>query len=533
MSHPLFGPEVRLMLEEEDAAGLRSFCEEVHPATVAETLAEDYSAEEAWRVLSAAPIAEQASIFPYFPIDWQVEMAEGAGRPHLARLIEQMSSDDRATLLRELDDRVVEGVLRLVDEADRRDIAQALQYEEGTVGVLMTPEYAWVPVTLTAAVAVDRLRQQAPNSETIYVIYALDERTRRLVGVISLRDLILAPRSRPVTDIMETNLITLKVTDDRERAADLLKEFDFLALPVVDDDGRLVGIVTHDDIMDVIEEEATEDLQRQAAVGPIAENYLEAAFAEVWRSRALWLSALFVFELSTSWAMAYFEDAIAQMLVLALFVPLCISIGGNSGGQAATLITRALALGHVSPGEWLRVLRHEVVMGAALGVTVGVIGLLAGAMTSEKSRAGEREYEHSVLVRVPPGSAPLLAGLGGEVKLPAGAVVDTPVSQDATLRLPAGASIEGCRTDEPDSYRFPKHTTMSQRPVERVWLGLTLGLAVFFVCLWGTLVGSMLPLAFRRMGMDPAYASGPGVATFVDVTGIVIYFSIAKVLLLG
>jgi magnesium transporter len=461
MSHVLFGPEVRLMLDEDDAAGMKAFCETLHPATVAEALAGDLTVDQVWRFLSHTGIRHQAAIFEYFPIDWQVKMAEGTGRQHMARLIEQMSHDDRADLLRRLMPRVAEGLLRLVDEADRRDIATLVSHKENTAGALMTTDYAWVPAGITATEALDRLRLQAPDRETIYYVFVLDDE-RKLLGVLSLRDLILAPRHALIRDVMDKEPVSVHVGDDPEQVAKELARYDLLAIPVIDDKGRLVGIVTHDDVIDVVVKEATEDVHRLGAVGPITENYLEARFVTVWRKRAVWLAALFVAEMFTFNAMAYFDDEIKAISVLALFVPLCLSTGGNSGSQAATLITRAMALGQVTVGNWFRVLRHELLMGAALGLTLGLIGCARAWLLTP----------HHVLQNETGPPTPLL---------------------DLTL---------------------------------------VIGQAVTAICLWGTLIGSMLPIAFKRLGVDPGIASSPFVATFVDVTGIVIYFSIAKVYLL-
>src|SRR5205823_6941307 len=209
------------------------------------------------------------------------------------------SHDDRADLLLRLPGRVKESLMRLVDEADRRDIATLVQYGENTVGAMMTTDYAWLPGTLTAAEAIDQLRQQAPDRETIYYIYVLAEAARRpdgslaprrLQGVISLRDLILAPRHALIRELMENEVVALRFDEDQEAVARLFARYDFLAVPVVDDQFGLLGIVTHDDVLDVVQQEATEDLQRQAAVGPIIGDYLRAGFVSVWWSRAFWLS---------------------------------------------------------------------------------------------------------------------------------------------------------------------------------------------------------------------------------------------------
>jgi magnesium transporter len=531
MSHPLFGPEVRQMLADDDSEQMRTFCETLHPATTAEVL-DEFPLDQVWRILSHAPIRDQATIFGYFRIEKQVEMAEGAGQPQMARLIEQMSHDDRVDLLRRLTPRVADGLLRLVDEADRKDIKTMMAFEEGTVGALMTTDYAWLPANLRAGEAIDRLRLQAPNSETIYYIYVLDEATRKLLGVVSLRDLILAARQTPVRDLMETDPVTLKTGDDRDRAAQELARYDLLAVPVVDHDDRLVGIVTHDDVIDVVVEEATEAVHKMGGLGPLAENYLEAPFLTIWRTRAFWLSCLFGAELFTFTALSYFEGEIGKLVVLSLFVPLCLSTGGNSGSQAATLITRAMALGQLSPRDWFRVLRHELVMGLVLGLTLGLIGFFRGSLTPESTRGGDRELDEVVVVRLPE-KGDLKQLPDGVVELPEKTVLEYPDHSYRRVQFPDGQkpqveTVNGART-----LTVPKSSKLLQPPCDRWKLSCVIALAVFGICMWGTLIGSMLPLVFRSIGVDPGIASSPFVATFVDVTGIVIYFSIAKVFLLS
>ena len=457
MAHALFGPEVRLMLQEDDDDGMRTFCETLHPATVAEALAGEFEVEEVWRFLEHTGIRDQAAVFEYFPIEWQVRMVEGTGRQHMARLVEQMSHDDRVDLLRRLRPRVAEQLLRLVDEADRRDIATLVSYPENTAGAMATTDYAWLPENITVADGLERLRLQAPNSETIYYIFVLDDQ-RRLLGVCSLRDLILAPRHTLIRDLMNRDAVAVLATDDRERVAQEMAHYDLLAIPVLDENRRLVGIVTHDDVMDVVVEEATEDVHRMGAVGPMAESYLEAGFVTIWRKRVGWLSLLFIAGSLTILALRGFQESLEKVPVLALFVALCIGTGGNSGSQAATLITRALALGQLTAGHWLRVLLHELRMGLALGLSLGAMGFLICVLLS--------------------------------------------------------------------------HWILDDDKVVWWQLALVVSKAVALICLWGTLVGSLLPLAFRWFGFDPAFASSPFVAIFVDVTGIVIYFSIAKLYLL-
>jgi magnesium transporter len=546
MAHPLFTPEARLLLETNDTAAMQTFCETLHPATVAETLAESFSVEDTWRFLQTTSIANQAAIFAYFPLEWQVKMVEGTGRAHMARLIEQMGHDDRVDLLRRLPGPVAEGLLRLVDEADRRDIAALVKYPEGTAGALMTTDYAWLPANVTVEEALDRLRLQAPDRETINYVYVVDDQ-RRLLGVVSLRELILAPRRAAVQEVMETRPVTVRVSDDREKVAQEVQEYDLLAIPVVDESGRLVGIITHDDVMDVVVSEATEDVHRMGAVGPMEENYLQASFVRIWRNRAVWLSCLFVAELFTFTALAHFEDAIAEVVVLSLFVPLCISTGGNSGSQAATLITRALALGQVAARDWLRVLRHEVAMGLALGLALGCIAFVRASLTPVSVRSNSPPRYDPFTVSVPADrpleqnvetTRPLVPWLFKEKKeahvvLPAGVAQEIVKDEAVRVDLPEDEVLPDPEKDSRGNvvYHFPAKCTVRQPPVPRFSLAWVITLAVAAICLWGTLIGSMLPLLFRRLGVDPAFASSPFVATFVDVTGIVIYFTIATTIL--
>jgi magnesium transporter len=540
MSHPLFTPEVRLMLEKEDTAGMEAFCETLHPATVAEALADDFTPEDVWRILNTTTIARQAEIFVYFPLEWQEQLVEGTGRPHMARLIEQMSHDDRADLLRHLDPKVMESLLRLVDEADRRDIATLVKYPENTAGALMTTDYAWLPANITAEQALERLRLQAPDSETIYYLYILDEQ-RRLLGVVSLRELILAPRKANINDLMDTQPITVRVTDDREKVAQDMTHYDLLAIPVLDADDRLVGIVTYDDVIDVVVSEATEDVHRMGAVTPLEESYLEASFVKIWWKRAFWLSGLFGAELLTFTALASFEDAIAAVVVLSLFVPLCISTGGNSGSQAATLITRAMALGQVTGKDWLRVLRHEIVMGVVLGLTLGAFGFVRATLTPESVRSSAPPRPEPFQVPVPKDIA---LNQRSEVEgwlwdrkqirvvtIPPGLQQCMVEQHETQVILPDKGELKAEKDSDHVIYKFPENCRVTHPPVDRFRLSIVIAWAVAAICLWGTLVGAMLPLVFKRVGIDPGYASSPAVATFVDVTGIIIYFTIAKSLL--
>jgi magnesium transporter len=544
MSHPLFTPEARLLLEKDDLPAMEEFCDALHPATVAEALTDDrISVEEVWRFLNTTTIANQAAIFVYFPLEEQVRLVEGTGRPHMARLIEQMSHDDRADLLRRLEPKVVESLLRLVDEADRRDIAKLIDYPENTAGALMTTDYAWLPANITVDQALDRLRLQAPDSETIYYVYIVDDQ-RRLLGVVSLRELILAPRQAVVSDLMDKQPITVNINDDREMVAQVMTRLDLLAIPVLDAESRLVGIVTYDDVMDVVVSEATEDVHRMGAVAPLEESYLDTGFVKLWWKRARWLAVLFVAELFTFTALSNYEDAIAAVVVLSLFVPLCISTGGNSGSQAATLITRALALGQVAGKDWSRVLRHEIVMGVILGITLGLIGFGRAWITPARDRSSAPGRPEPFQVRNPKEN-PLHVEQQEEgfwlwkkritvVHVPPQLQQSMIDEHETKVALPEDQKLD--IEDDPNNpkfqiVKFPPKCKVFHPPVDSYRLSLIVALAVASICLWGTLVGSMLPLFFKRIGIDPGYASSPFVATFVDVTGIIIYFSIARTFL--
>lgn len=544
MSHPLFTLEARLLLEKDDLAAMEAFCDALHPATVAESLTDNaISVEEVWRFLNTTTIANQAAIFVYFPLETQVQLVEGTGRPHMARLIEQMSHDDRADLLRRLEPKVVESLLRLVDEADRRDIAKLIDYPENTAGALMTTDYAWLPANITVDQALDRLRLQAPDSETIYYVYVVDDQ-RRLLGVVTLRELILAPRKAVVSELMDAQPVTVKVDDDREKVAQEMTRLDLLAIPVLDAENRLVGIVTYDDVMDVVVSEATEDVHRMGAVAPLEEGYLETSFVKIWWKRAFWLTGLFGAELLTFTALSSFADAIAAVVVLSLFVPLCISTGGNSGSQAATLITRAMALGQISQGAWLRVLRHELAMGLVLGATLGLIGFVRAALTPESVRRSSPPRSEPFQIKAPKDTPlvrrtvqegwPWAKTTIEEVDVPKGVEQIMSDDHDTTIALTPGSTAVTFTDPKNPQYtiwNFPANCKVYHAPVERYRLSMVIALAVAAICLWGTLVGSMLPLLFRRIGWDPGYAASPLVATFVDVTGIVIYFSIARLIL--
>jgi magnesium transporter len=370
----------------------------------------------------------------------------------------QLPPDDAADLCQLASAELRESLLRLLDEPTRREVSALLAYSEDEAGGLMSPRYVRLRPDMSVDEAIKYLRRAArERAETIYYIYVLDA-DQRLLGVVSFRELFGAPPERTVRDVMRTNVTSVREDLDQEAVANVMAESDLMAVPVVDAEGRIKGIVTLDDIVDVVREEATEDIQKIGGTQALDAPYLQVGLVEMVRKRAIWLTVLFVGQLLTATAMAYYEGALARALVLAIFIPLVISSGGNSGSQASTLVIRAMAMEEVRLRDWWRVLKREIATGLLLGVILGAIGFLR------------------------------------------------------VLLWPSRADVYGPHF---------------------VLVGATVALSLVWIVMWGAVAGSMLPFLLRRLGFDPASASAPFVATLVDVTGLVIYFSVATLLLAG
>jgi magnesium transporter len=442
-ANPILIPELRVMLGEGDAEGLREVARELHPATVAD-FSEGLDDGELWQLLDCLPVARQAAIFPYFSLPRQVQLVKAADRAHLGPLIESMAADNRDDLLRELEPEVVEEILPLVAKAERHDIRMLLSCTEGSAGALMTTEYASLPADVTAGEAVARLRSQAPDSESIYYIYVLDA-DRRLVGFVSLRDLILARPTALVSALMQRDPISVGVEEPIEHVVERLAKFDFLAIPVVDDQHRLVGIVTHDDVLDAVRQEATDEAQRIGAIAPLGERYLDAGLVTMTWKRGVWLAILFATAAVTAMVLATWRSPHAWLMA---FIPLVIASGGNSGNQSATLVITALSSGDCRLTDWPRILRRELALGLLLGALLAV-----------------------------PGYALALA------------------------YAPTAAAA------------------------------VVIPLTIMGVVITGTLVGAVLPLLFRSIGLDPALMSNPFVSAIVDVVGLVLYMLVAVAVL--
>jgi magnesium transporter len=411
--------------------------------------------EESFRVLSRI---EQEEFFLDSPAADQRQLLTLAPGPERRAWLRILPPDDAADLIQLHPRGERPGLLALLDDATRSEVTALLAYAEDDAGGLMNPRFARVRPDMTVDQAISYLRRQARDRVvTIYYAYALDA-DQRLLGVVSFRDLFAARPEQTVADVMRREVITVRDDMDQEAVSKVISRHDLMALPVVDAAGRMKGLVTLDDIVDVVEEEATEDMQRLGGTEALGAPYLRISLPRMVKKRAGWLAALFLGEMLTATAMARFQDEIARAVVLALFVPLIISSGGNSGSQATTLVIRAMALGEVRLRDWWRVARREVVSGLGLGIILGSIGV---------SR---------ILI------------------------------------------WEGV------FHTYGTHAGL---------VAATVGLSLIGVVLWGCLAGAMLPFGLRRLGMDPASASAPFVATLVDVSGLIIYFSVAGVVLGG
>lgn len=449
-------PEIRELIEAKDYGTLDEVLNDWLPADLAE-IVDDLLPDEQAYVLRALKPTLAAATFEYLDLVTQERLLGTLPDDVEARLLNDMAADDRTALLEELPPEQSDRLLALLSP-DQRDVARSLlEHDEESVGRLMTPDYIAVRKEWTIRHVLDHVRTHGRDSETLNVIYVTDQENR-LIDDLRIREVLLAPLHQQVAKIMDNRFISLVVTDDRRKAVEVFKKYDRTALPVVDRQGRLAGIVTIDDVIDVAEEEATREIQRFGGLEALEEPYMSTPLLEMVRKRASWLVILFLSEMLTATAMGYYQSEIQRAVVLALFVPLIISSGGNSGSQTATLIIRALALGEVRLRDWWLVLRREILSGLMLGPILGTIGF---------------------------------------------------------LRIAAWSQFSGI---------YGQHWSL---------LGLTVSFSLVGIVLWGTISGSMLPFLLKSLGFDPATSSAPFVATLMDVTGLIIYFTVALVILHG
>jgi magnesium transporter len=368
MVNTLFLPELREMLQSNNTQELREFCEALHPATTADFMS-GLTADEAWRVLQHASPEARFQVFQYFEHERQLEMVQTQDREAVAEVLARMPGDDRVDLLNELEPEVVESLVALMPREERRETLRLQAYPEGTAGAVMTTEVARLTETLTVSEALQELSRQSATVETIYYLYVVDDENH-LRGVLSTRDLIssLGAPNRPLRELMETRVISVDVLDDQEEVARKVAYYDLLAIPVVDDQHQMLGIITHDDVIDVVREEATEDAQRIAGVAPLDYGYLQTALGKLCWNRGIWLGPLFFGSLLTATAMRRYSNELDQWDFLIWFLPMIVSSGGNSGNQTATLIITALTTGNITLKHWTKVVTREAIMGIALGL---------------------------------------------------------------------------------------------------------------------------------------------------------------------
>jgi magnesium transporter len=452
----LIGPEIKELIAARNFTGLREVVQDFTPADVAEIIT-DLREEDQAVVFRILPHDQATEVLEYLDTDTQHSVLKAMGTADAARILNDMSADDRTALLEELPGAAVAQLLQLLSPEEKA-IAQALlNYPEDSVGRLMTPEFISIRDDWTIAQTLDYIRVHGQDSETLHVLYVTDERGR-LIDDLRIAEILLRPVETRIADILDSSFVALRATDAAATAIDIFKKYDRTTLPVIDSEEKLLGIVTVDDILDLVEEEATEDMQKLGGMQALEDPYMDVPLLDLIKKRAVWLVVLFLGEMLTATAMGFFQHELEKAVVLALFIPLIISAGGNAGSQASTLLIRAMALGEVNLRDWWRVMRREIASGMVLGTLLGAIGFLRIVVWSGFSNVYGPHY---------------------------------------------------------------------------LFVGLTVGVTVLGVVLWGTISGSMLPMLLRRLGIDPATSSAPFVATLVDVTGLVIYFTAAMLILRG
>jgi len=456
MLSKLLMPEIESLIAERKLSLLKEILSDWTPADIADLIV-DLPEQDKVIVFRVLSVDLATDTFEHLEFDTQEELLKAMGNEETAAILNEMSPDDRTALLEELPGTSAKRLIQLLSSEERK-IAQALLgYPENSVGRLMTPDYIAVKQNWTVSETLEHIRKFGADSETLSVIYVIDEKGK-LIDDIKIREIILSSLDKYISDLMDENYIALNVHDDQEEAVEVFKKYDRVVLPVIDSHGMLIGIVTVDDVLDVAEEEATEDIQKLAAVEVLDEPYPTIPLAVIIKKRAFWLTILFIAQILTAFVLGFFEDHLGKAIALTIFIPLIISSGGNSGSQAATLVIRAMALGEIKLSDWWLIMRREILSGLVLGLILGGIGFI-------------------------------------EVGILSG--VTASLSEDWVL------------------------------------IGLTVFISIVGIVMWGTLSGSMLPFVLKKFGADPATSSGPLVTTIVDVSGLIIYFTVALIVLRG
>ena len=454
----LLAPDILAMLEESPGL-LAAETEEMHPADLAD-VAEAMPFEQIPRFLAALPTDRAAAVLEYIDEEVRATLLEAMSPEQAAALVSAMTPDERADVLQELDEEHAEDIVDEMPAEARRVTEQLRRYEPDTAGGLMTTDFVseFASTSVEEALRKVRIIARSSRREAMHAIYTTDAEGR-LVGVLSLRELLAAPEGTPLAEVAWSEVQSVSPFADREEVTRVISNYDLVVVPVVSESRHVIGVITVDDVIDAIQEEQTEDVQKLGGMQALDEPYMQIGFRQMLKKRAGWLSILLVSEMFTTSAMQYFDGELKQVAALILFVPLVMSAGGNSGSQATSLIMRAMALREISLRDWWRVALRELPTGLALGMILGVIGVIR---ISIWQKTGLFDYDpHWQLI------------------------------------------------------------------------ALTIGLSLVGIVTFGSLAGSMLPFLLRRLGFDPASASAPFVATLVDVTGLVIYFSVAMLVLGG
>ncbi|MGI8497476.1 MAG: magnesium transporter [Gemmatimonadaceae bacterium] len=465
----LIAPDILVLLQERPG-DIEAETSEIHPADLADVAAL-LPADRVPELLRALPSDRAADILEYLDEELRTQVLEAMSAVQAAAIVTQMTPDDRADALEELEDEHADEILSEISFEARGETEELLAHAPDTAGGLMTTQFGSVlrDITVDDALGVVRAMARSGRNEAMHNIYVTDTEGR-LQGVLSLRELLAAPEGTRVSEVAWTDVVAVSPTTDREEVQRIISKYDLVSVPVVDETNRVRGVVTVDDVIDAMQEEQTEDVQKLGGMAALDEPYTQIGFVSMIRKRGGWLSALFLSEMLTATAMQHFDMELQRAAVLVLFVPLVMSSGGNSGSQATSLIIRAMALGEVRLADWWQVARRELASGVVLGAILGVIGII-------RVLAWQTMWLHDT-------------HLGG-------------------FRL---------------GYDYGIHYRL---------LALTVGCALVGIVTFGSVAGSMLPFVLRRIGFDPASASAPFVATLVDVTGLSIYFYVALVILRG
>ncbi|HVX41387.1 MAG TPA: magnesium transporter [Gemmatimonadaceae bacterium] len=476
----LLAPDIVALLD-ESPADIATETEEIHPADLAD-VAELLEPGQLQAFLAALGPARAADVLEYLDEELRTELLEALTPRQAAELVSEMTPDDRADTLEEIDEEHAEDILSEIPAEARQETEKLLSYEPDTAGGLMTTEFVSVAADMTVEAALENVRSVARSGkkEAMHAVYTTDV-AGRVVGVMSLRELLAAPSGAKISDIAWTEVVSVSPSADREEVARVIANYDLVAVPVVSESGHIMGVITVDDVIDAMQEEQTEDVQKLGGLEALDEPYSTISFWRMIKKRAGWLSALFLGEMLTATALGAYQKEIDKQTVLALFLPLIISSGGNSGSQGTSLLIRALALREVSVRDWWRVARREISTGLTLGVILAIIGFV-------RIEAWQAMADHHWTL--------LTFHLGHDY------------NTTYVNNLPV------------------------VHPGQHFLLALTVAFALVGVVAFGTLVGSMLPFVFRGLGFDPASASAPFIATFVDVTGLIIYFNVALHILL-